>query len=31
MHKENKINDFIQQLISSVSPYSTILESIHWT
>ncbi len=28
MQKENKNNDFIQQFVSSVSPYSTILESI---
>ncbi len=26
--KENKNNDFIQQYVSSVSPYSAILESI---
>ncbi len=26
--KENKNNDFIQQLVSSLSPYSSILESI---
>ncbi len=28
MHKENKNNDFIQQFVSSASPYSAILESI---
>ncbi len=30
VRKENK-NTFIQQFFSSVSPYSAILESIHWT
>ncbi len=28
MRKENKNNDFIQQFVSSASPYSAILESI---
>ncbi len=28
VRKENKNNDFIQQFLSSVSPYSAILESI---
>ncbi len=28
MRKENKSNDFIQQFVSSSSPYSAILESI---
>ncbi len=28
MHKENKNNDFIQQFVSSSSPYSAISESV---
>ncbi len=31
LHKENKYSDFIQQFVSSASPYGAILESIHWT
>ncbi len=31
LRKENKNNNFIQQFVSSASPYGTILESIRWT
>ncbi len=31
MRQENKNNNFIQQFTFSVSPYSAILENIHWT